>query len=370
MHTVGVVGFSRRFRELSKLMRDHNMVIKSVYDENSQFNGVTTSDYPLTNDADEFWAQDYDLIMVCSMNSLHGQHLERAFQKGCHIFCEKPIVTTIDDYKLVQSYAQQHKGLFATGFVLRYSPIFRKIKELLPRIGSVKTVIATDVLNHNHGAHVFLGWRRFEEFSGGHTVEKGCHILDLLNWFIGSKPVSVSAIGGNDFWCEENLDQEEGLLEHNPHMYEGYGDWDDLNPFTSEKTNADNIVTAIKYDSGVNLSLTLLTYAPNSKRTITFYGVGGCIDFKWEMGRATIEICRQGLGTKKILGKPCVVETHTFGELGHHGGGDKIIIQDLEKALETGEPMEPGIEEALWSNNACIAMTESLKSGQKVDVVY
>jgi hypothetical protein len=111
----------------------------------------------------------------------------------------------------------------------------------------------------------------------------------------------------------------------------------------------------------------ITNYAPNARRTMMFYGVGGSVEFIWEMDRATIKLIPSvnGIGAKGVKHLPCETKMYQFGHLGMHGGGDKEIIRSWLEAVEEGKPMTPDITEAFYSNNACIAVTQSLKSGIK-----
>lgn len=374
---IGIIGFGRRTRQLiSEIKKNKKGEIYLVYDENvdvcEKFKNECNSTNGLTNDYDYFWSNKYDIVIIASSNHTHKKYILDCFDNNVNVFCEKPIITTIDDYMaVINKYnSLEEKKLFATGFVLRFSPIFKKIKELMPKIGKVQNYIATDILNHSHGAHIFIGWRRFEEFSGGHTVEKGCHILDLLNWFVESYPTEVYSIGGNNYWTPENIEYKQKLLDYDKDVFKHWNDWENLDPFTSEKTNYDNIVSTIKYKNGVNGTLTLLTYAPNSKRTMTFYGLNGSLEFDWAVGQPKITVCTQGVGVKTNSQNPCVEEVYTFGQFGCHGGGDEILVDSLMDAVRNSTEMHPNITEAFQSNNPCIAMTESLKTNLPVKVIY
>lgn len=117
----------------------------------------------------------------------------------------------------------------------------------------------------------------------------------------------------------------------------------------------------------MNVSLTMVTYAPNSKRTFSFYGMEGNLEASWEMGIAKIRVTKNGIGIKKNK-KPCETIEYTFNKIGCHGGGDEIIMTNLVDAITNNKNMAPSIEDAFVSNITCIAITESLKS-KKVEII-
>ena len=126
MVVVGVIGFSRRSKKLIEVLLQHDEVeVRLVYEEHLGLCDANR-DYkiPLTNSYDEFWGHDYDLVVIGSSNWTHEQHILKCFDENVNIFCEKPIIKDIDQYRSVMARAKDYPKLFATGFVLRHSPVF------------------------------------------------------------------------------------------------------------------------------------------------------------------------------------------------------------------------------------------------------
>lgn len=64
---------------------------------------------------------DVHWVMVTSKNYLHREYCIAALETGKHVFCEKPLATTVDDCLAIKEAAVKAGKLFMTGFVLRYS---------------------------------------------------------------------------------------------------------------------------------------------------------------------------------------------------------------------------------------------------------
>lgn len=377
----GIIGLSRRAQFLhSILIKQGHTGLIGAYDANPEYCQKKIKEGKLscliTNDEDEFWQQKYDFVIIGSSNHEHTQHLLRAMKENVNIFCEKPIITKMSDYFAIKKCKEelQFNKLLATGFVLRYSPIFIELKKQTEKLGPIYTVTAIDAIKHTHGAHFYLGWRRFQETSGGFCVEKNCHSLDIINWCIGSYPVSVSATGSQSFWTPENRSKvEKGFLENDPDFYNNYQDYENNNSFDCDKTINDNITSTVRYENGTNLNFTMMNFAPNTRRYMLFYGLYGSVEMLWEMDHVTIKHISvyDGVGTKSRKGQPCRTTTVEFGHLDCHGGGDSEIMKGLVNAVQTKTDMNPVIQEAFYSNNACIAITESInKDGERIQVEY
>ena len=107
-------------------------------------------------------------VMVFSPNVYHKQHVLEAFEAGKHVFSEKPLATTIEDCQAIFDGHQKSGKLFATGFVLRYAPMYRKAKEILEsgKLGKVMTIEANENITPSHTAASRGGgygciWHRF-----------------------------------------------------------------------------------------------------------------------------------------------------------------------------------------------------------------
>ena len=82
-------------------------------------------------------------VMVFSPNAFHGEAILEGFRMGKNVFSEKPLATTLEDCRAVYDAWRASGKLFATGFVLRYSPVYRKAKELLDS-GSFGRLLSVD----------------------------------------------------------------------------------------------------------------------------------------------------------------------------------------------------------------------------------
>ena len=106
--------------------------------------------------------------MVFSPNCFHAEQIIASFEAGKHVFTEKPLATSIGDCVRIFEAHRRSGRHFATGFVLRYSPIYRKVKALLDAgtIGRILSIDANENIRPEHGAYIMRNWRRRRELSG------------------------------------------------------------------------------------------------------------------------------------------------------------------------------------------------------------
>src|SRR5262249_42557186 len=92
--------------------------------------------------------------------------------------------------------AERRTGRKVTvAFNYRYAPIYERVKELLDAgtIGQVTSIDFHWYLDNIHGADYFRRWHAYIKNNGSLYVQKSTHHFDLLNWYIGTEPETVSA---------------------------------------------------------------------------------------------------------------------------------------------------------------------------------
>lgn len=142
---------------------------------------------------------DLDGVVICTPNHLHAEHAIPFLERGLPVALEKPLATTKGDCERILDAESANGGRTLIGFVLRSSPFYSKIHELV-RGGVIGEVCAIEAHEHVRWIVTSLimrgSWRRYQRTSGGSLLEKTCHDLDILNWLVGCRPISVNSYGG------------------------------------------------------------------------------------------------------------------------------------------------------------------------------
>ena len=286
--------------------------------------------------------------MVFSPNAFHKEHIIAAFEAGKHVFAEKPLATKIEDCQAIYD-AHRKSGLtFATGFVLRYAPIYRKVKELIDAgaIGRILSIDANENITPTHGGYIMKNWRRKTELAGPHILEKCCHDIDLINWFCSSLPSQVAAFGGLDFFTPENrhIDTKYRKADGSS-LFSGW--WDphaEKCAFESDKDLMDNLVSILKYRNGIKVQFQATMSNAIPERRMYISGSEGNIIV--ELYSSTLKLRR--LGDESI-------QLYDFGADGH-GGGDQYIMKELYDSMINGTMPKCGGDEGLDSAVTALAI--------------
>jgi len=298
-----------------------------------------------------------DWVMVFSPNAYHREHVLAAFAAGKHVFSEKPLASSIDDCKAIYDAWKASDRVFATGFVLRYSPLYRKAKELLDsgKLGKLLAIGANENISPGHGGYIMCNWRRHTKVAGPHILEKCCHDLDLLNWFTGSLPQRVAGFGSRMMFRPEN----QFLMEkYDPNIFMGWYDpHKTATPFTDDTDLLDTQVAIADYRNGVKVNFLATMSSPIMERRMFF----ACTEGTMILDVYTMELRCKFLGEE-------AAHVYNFGSRDGHGAGDKVIMAELWDCMKNGTAPKCGGSEGLESAVFAMALDRAMVQGCIIDL--
>ncbi|SFI85791.1 Oxidoreductase family, C-terminal alpha/beta domain [Paenibacillus sp. UNC496MF] len=368
-------------------------------------------DYPAarTYKHDEFarmiGAEKPDAVIVTSVDRTHHTYIIQALELGCDVITEKPM--TVDEAKCQQILDAVHRTgrQVRVTFNYRYAPHHTKARELIAKgtIGDVTSVHFEWLLNTQHGADYFRRWHRDKRNGGGLLVHKSTHHFDLVNFWIGSEPDTVFAMGDLLFYGRENAenrgvtkfyDRATGNpnakddpfalhLDENEHLKAMYLDAEaedgyrrDQSVFGDGISIEDTMSVLVKYKNKAQLSYSLNAYLPWEGYRIAFNGTKGRIEMQVVEqsyvnagGDKALEGAVQGVSILvfPMFGEPYKAEFER-GD-GGHGGGDPVLLNDI-----FGVPVADEFNRAADHVDGArsiltgIAANKSIRTGQAVKV--
>jgi predicted dehydrogenase len=147
------------------------------------------------DDADELINDpNVDAVYVATPPDSHREYVVRVARAGKPVYVEKPMARTAAECEdMISACEEAGVGLFVA-YYRRAMPRFVTVKELLDsgRIGQLRSVSIRNERPAQENEADSGGWRVNPEISGGgHFVDLGSHILDLLDWLLG--PVTHAA---------------------------------------------------------------------------------------------------------------------------------------------------------------------------------
>lgn len=135
-----------------------------------------------------------DVVHICLPHFLHAPVSIFALENGCHVICEKPMATTVEDAMKMLETAERTGKKLEIIFQNRYNDASKCIHDAISNgsLGKVLGAIATVCWHRDDKYYSLSDWRGKISTEGGSVcVNQAIHTLDLMLWFVGKKPLSV-----------------------------------------------------------------------------------------------------------------------------------------------------------------------------------
>ena len=306
-----------------------------------------------------------DCIIVTSVDRTHDEYIIRAMELGCDVITEKPM--TIDE-KRAQAIIDTQKRTgrdVRVSFNYRYAPHNTKVRELIMDdiIGDVFSVHFEWFLNTSHGADYYRRWHRNKENSGGLLVHKSTHHFDLVNFWLGTQPDTVFAMGSLNFYGRTNAERrgtkefyyrchgseiakkdpfyldmaaspEMTALYLNAEHEDGY--IRDKSVFSEEISIEDTMGVMVRYKNNAIMTYSLNSYVPKEGFRVVFNGSKGRMELdvleKSYVNAGGDKAAEGATKYEKITIFPMFAESYEVPikkQEGGHGGGDPILLNDI-----------------------------------------
>lgn len=152
-----------------------------------------------------------DAVIVAGPDDTHLEHILAGLRHNLRVIAEKPMVINCAEMRAVLEAEEASRGQLVAAHNYRYAPINRELKRLVQsgRLGTITNIEFVYNLDTCHGPSYFERWNRSRSRSGGLTIHKSVHHLDLINWLVGSPPVTVFARGALNYFGPQGFHKPE-----------------------------------------------------------------------------------------------------------------------------------------------------------------
>jgi predicted dehydrogenase len=297
-----------------------------------------------------------------TMDKVHFPSSLAVMEKGYHLFLEKPMAVTPEDCMSIQNEAVKRNLMVHICHPLRYTPVYKQIKELLDKdsIGKIISFSMTENVAYWHYAHSFVrGNWGVQDKCGPFILTKCCHDMDIAVWITDEKVRNVSSVGSLSYFREENapkgapLKCTDGCPAQTTCPFnaittyvDGPNEWPfsvvtpDPTPegrlkalkegpygrcvFRTDNDIADHQIVCVEFANGVSLDFTVRANTYHPYRSIRIIGTKGELNSHIEKPEISIDRFQQGIY------KAHVRENH-YPDIatGSHGGGDFGAINNF-----------------------------------------
>lgn len=170
---------------------------------------------------------DIEAVFIAAPDFLHAPLSRLCLSKGKQVYCEKMMSNSIEGGRDMVRAGKEFGHVFQIGHQRHSNPRYINFREnilkknrLMGRVthcyaqwnrgvsgsqpqGEVKGFPLEDSVLAKYGYNNFFefrNWRFFAKYGGGPLSDLGAHQIDMFNWMFESKPVSVIASGGVDYY--------------------------------------------------------------------------------------------------------------------------------------------------------------------------
>ncbi len=330
-----------------------------------------------------------DAVFVCTLDEMHTAPALKALELGYDVLLEKPMSNTEEECIAIERGVRESGRVLTVCHVLRYTPFFRKIKELIREgaIGKTVTIDLIENVGYWHQAHSFVrgNWRDAKETSPM-ILAKSCHDLDIICWLMEDHCEWISSFGSLVHFTKENqpagaadrcLDgcpYEEECVYFAPKIYlTGSTEWPvdiittDLTPegitealrkgpygrcvYCCDNNVVDHQVVNMEFAGGATASFTMTGFTAELTRQIKIMGTNGQITGDLDRSR----ILLQRFGEEDTTEVPVPGVRDGFG----HGGGDFGVVQNFIRLVNGEGDNLTSANVSLQSHRMCFAAEKS-----------
>jgi len=140
-----------------------------------------------------------DLVTIAVPTKYHKKVALDCIDKGIHILLEKPIAGTVAEAKEVVAKAKAKGVKFTVGHIERFNPAVLKLKDMVEKgkLGEITSIVIRR-----------LGPMPNQIKDANVVIDIGVHDIDLMNWFYGKLPSSITAAGSSAL----NKNQQDNVM--------------------------------------------------------------------------------------------------------------------------------------------------------------
>ena len=135
-----------------------------------------------------------DLISVCTPNNTHSEISIAALEKGKHVWCEKPMSSSLEDSQIMAEVAEKSNSKTIVGYNYTKNPVVIHARKIIEKgtIGRISGFFCRyDVDNEADGSKPW-SWRMSKELSGtGSNGDILSHVISVGHYLINSRISNV-----------------------------------------------------------------------------------------------------------------------------------------------------------------------------------
>ncbi|MEP4378230.1 MAG: Gfo/Idh/MocA family oxidoreductase [Alphaproteobacteria bacterium] len=196
---VGIIGLGVGEAHIAGFEQDSRCRVTTLCDIDETHLGEVSARHPnartTPSPKDVLDDPDIDAVSIASYDDAHAAQVLAAVSAGKHIFVEKPLCFHDEEFAAISEALTRRPDVqISSNLILRKYPRFARLKALLDSDELGDIYYLEGDYNYGRMEKILNGWRGTLPFYSV-THGGGIHMIDLLLWLTGRRPVEVSAMG-------------------------------------------------------------------------------------------------------------------------------------------------------------------------------
>ena len=303
-----------------------------------------------------------DLISVCTPNNTHSEISIAALKKGKHVWCEKPMSSSLEDSQIMAEVAEKSNSKTIVGYNYTKNPVVIHARKIIEKgtIGRISGFFCRyDVDNEADGSKPW-SWRMSKELSGtGSNGDILSHVISVGHYLINSRISNV--VGDISIIHKQRKDPKE-------------------NEKSKIVDNDDMVSALVHFENGVHghIGASRVSWGKKCGLTWEIHGTEGTITYNQERLNEIKLFTRQSDsstdGFRTILSGPEHPFYSSFLPNGGHGLGFMDVkiceLQGLLNAIENNKPTWPNFNDGLAIEKVMERIDESAITKQWLSIQH
>ena len=303
-----------------------------------------------------------DLISVCTPNNTHSEISIAALEKGKHVWCEKPMSSSLEDSQIMAEVAEKSNSKTLVGYNYTKNPVVIHARKIIEKgtIGRISGFFCRyDVDNEADGSKPW-SWRMSKELSGtGSNGDILSHVISVGHYLINSRISNV--VGDISIIHKQRKDPKE-------------------NEKSKIVDNDDMVSALVHFENGVHghIGASRVSWGKKCGLTWEIHGTEGTITYNQERLNEIKLFTRQSDsstdGFRTILSGPEHPFYSSFLPNGGHGLGFMDVkiceLQGLLNAIENNKPTWPNFNDGLAIEKVMERIDESAITKQWLSIQH
>ena len=303
-----------------------------------------------------------DLISVCTPNNTHSEISIAALEKGKHVWCEKPMSSSLGDSQIMAEVAEKSNSKTIVGYNYTKNPVVIHARKIIEKgtIGRISGFFCRyDVDNEADGSKPW-SWRMSKELSGtGSNGDILSHVISVGHYLINSRISNV--VGDISIIHKQRKDPKE-------------------NGKSKIVDNDDMVSALVHFENGVHghIGASRVSWGKKCGLTWEIHGTEGTISYNQERLNEIKLFTRQSDsstdGFRTILSGPEHPFYSSFLPNGGHGLGFMDVkiceLQGLLNAIENNKPTWPNFNDGLAIEKVMERIDESAITKQWLSIQH